>query len=203
MVLTQIFAVFGLAWILNLSLRLLRFTWIYTRPSSLKRYQHSAGDKKPWALITGSTDGIGQQIALQLGSKGFNIFLHGRNRTKLLATKKSLLSSSPNVEVSLLVADALAVGQDLVNQINAMVEQIGDSHLTVLVNNVGGGAPPNMAPLYKTVDQYTPYDIDGIMSLNVRFTAILTSEVLPLLLKHGKPALIMNLGSAAQSGLPW
>lgn len=203
MFLTQIFAVFGLAWVLLISLRLLRFTRIYTRPSSLKRYQNSAGDQKSWALVTGSTDGIGQELALQLASQGFNIFLHGRNRTKLLATKKRLLLASPNTEVALLIADATAVGQDLIKGLRTIVEQIGNSHLTVLVNNIGGGGPPNMAPLYKTLDQYTASDVDGTMSLNVRFTVLLTASVLPILLRSGKPALIMNIGSAADSGLPW
>lgn len=36
-----------------------------------------------WALVTGSTDGIGKEVARQLASRGFNIILMARSSEKL------------------------------------------------------------------------------------------------------------------------
>ena len=38
---------------------------------------------KKTILITGSTDGIGKLAAIRLAKDGHEIFLHGRNATKL------------------------------------------------------------------------------------------------------------------------
>jgi len=36
-----------------------------------------------WAVVTGATDGIGKEFALQLGKAGFNILLVARNKDLL------------------------------------------------------------------------------------------------------------------------
>ncbi len=44
------------------------------------------GPKGSWAVVTGSTDGIGKAIAIELASRGFNIALISRNAEKLKNT---------------------------------------------------------------------------------------------------------------------
>ena len=43
-----------------------------------------------WAVVTGSTDGIGKEIAKHLAKLGFNIVLVSRNIEKLNATAKEI-----------------------------------------------------------------------------------------------------------------
>ena len=43
-----------------------------------------------WALVTGSSRGIGQQIAWGLAGRGCNIIVHGRERQNLDATLAGL-----------------------------------------------------------------------------------------------------------------
>ena len=43
-----------------------------------------------WAVVTGSTDGIGKACAKHLARQGFNIVLIARNLEKLNATAKEL-----------------------------------------------------------------------------------------------------------------
>ena len=43
-----------------------------------------------WAVVTGSTDGIGKECAKYLARQGFNIALISRNLVKLNATAKEL-----------------------------------------------------------------------------------------------------------------
>lgn len=39
--------------------------------------------KESWAVVTGSTDGIGKQLAIDLAKRGFNIVLISRNMDRL------------------------------------------------------------------------------------------------------------------------
>ena len=50
-----------------------------------------------WALITGSSRGVGQQIALGLAERGANIILHGRILENLYKTKELLNDYSVKV----------------------------------------------------------------------------------------------------------
>ena len=43
-----------------------------------------------WAVVTGSTDGIGKECAKHLAGQGFNIVLVSRNLEKLNATAKEM-----------------------------------------------------------------------------------------------------------------
>ena len=50
--------------------------------------------KGAWAVVTGATDGIGKEFAIQLAKAGFNILLVARNK-ELLAQTASEISMSP------------------------------------------------------------------------------------------------------------
>ncbi|MED6145243.1 Very-long-chain 3-oxoacyl-CoA reductase 1 [Stylosanthes scabra] len=66
-------------------------------PKNLKEYGS-------WAIVIGSTDGIGKAMALELASKGLNLLLIGRNPLKLDATSKDIKeNSNNNVEVKSLI----------------------------------------------------------------------------------------------------
>lgn len=79
--------------------------------------------------------------------------------------------------------------------IRAAVE---DLHLTVLVNNVGGVShSPRFAPL----PELPAAGVAGSVSLNALFPLHLTRVLLPALRRHG-PALVVNVGSLADTGMP-
>lgn len=83
----------GLLTSLYLLSKLTNHIYIYhLRPSSLDRCLHrhrrttsgkesESRSSSSWALIT--ADGIGLAFAQELCARGFNVFLHGRNRDKL------------------------------------------------------------------------------------------------------------------------
>ena len=67
-----------------------------------------------WAVVTGSTDGIGKACAKHLASQGFNIVLVARNLEKLNATAKELqeigISQNRQVKTRVITLDLTAPG---------------------------------------------------------------------------------------------
>ncbi|CAH0019986.1 unnamed protein product [Clonostachys rhizophaga] len=184
---------------------------IYILPSRLNRYAHPApnGDE-PWALVTGASDGIGRQFAQELAAQGFNVVLHGRNQAKLSAVEADLQKLHPGRSFKILVADAGAVpcktcisdkhlsdGGRTVN-FDAIRAAVEDLHLTVLINNAGGG-PTN--PVYAPLIESSAEHIINNVSLNALFPLHLTRVLLPFLNRNG-PALLMNISSMADIGFP-
>ncbi|KAL4721478.1 hypothetical protein ACJJTC_014341, partial [Scirpophaga incertulas] len=54
--------------------------------------------------VTGSTDGIGKEYALELGRRGFNVVLISRNLDKLKAVAKEI-ETQHKVKTKIIVAD--------------------------------------------------------------------------------------------------
>jgi 17beta-estradiol 17-dehydrogenase / very-long-chain 3-oxoacyl-CoA reductase len=177
--------------------KLSHFFYPYLRSGSLERYSKHNG---AWALVTGSSDGIGQAIAHELCSKGLNIILHGRNPTKLSKVQSNLLTSFPKTQFRSFVADAGASTEITPAAIRDLVTSIKDLNLTVLVNNVGGTG--NMAADFTTLAEHTTKEIDDLISINMLFTTHLTHALLPLLTRN-QPALIINTGSTSRAGIPY
>lgn len=55
-----------------------------------KKLAKFGAKKGAWAVVTGSTDGIGKEFALQLGKAGFNILLVARNVELLNSTAREI-----------------------------------------------------------------------------------------------------------------
>ena len=58
-----------------------------------------------WALVTGSTDGIGFGFADNLAARGFNVIICARNPEKLALKKKLLEQKHPKVKFAIIQAD--------------------------------------------------------------------------------------------------
>ncbi|KAK4553255.1 hypothetical protein LTR86_009555 [Recurvomyces mirabilis] len=170
--------------------------WQMVRPSTLQVYCHS--EKGSWALVTGSTDGIGRAFADELLNRGFNVLLHGRNKEKLVRVQKEVAGKHPRRTVDYVVADASSYDRVELNVVEKVKQLPGK--LTILVNNVGG---VNTSPTYCAFKDMTAADIDTQININSRFPTHLTSALLPIL-HENRPALIMNAGSAAGNlGVPY
>ncbi|KAH7397934.1 hypothetical protein BKA64DRAFT_673152 [Cadophora sp. MPI-SDFR-AT-0126] len=200
----RVFTTLGIASTSLFTFKALRFIYTYIRPSSIMRYHHlqPLTSQTPWALITGSSDGIGKSYASLLASKGFNIILHGRNPAKLETLRQSMQEVHPDLDFRILVLDASKDGADANREIRDAVDSLRDLHVTVLISNVGGGEKCD-GPFMEPYVLYTPRDIDRLLNVNARFPAQITRAVLPLLQKHGGPALIMTMGSMSDFGMPY
>jgi 3-oxoacyl-[acyl-carrier protein] reductase len=89
------------------------------------------------AIVTGSSRGIGRQIALDLAREGTHLVLNARNEATLAATANE--AEAHGVRVVKVVADLVEPeAADLVA--HTAVETFG--RLDILVNNAGGGGDP-------------------------------------------------------------
>lgn len=193
--LVRTLAAIGAFYSTSLLYSLCSFTYLhFLRPSQLCRYAKAPGGTPAWALITGSSDGLGLGFAAELLANGFNVILHGRNPTKLERVRSALLSQYPSQKIEILVLDAQHDVEDPAT-LSAVTERFHNHHITMLVNNVGG--PGSAAPLCSPHASRTPGHDRIALNINVCFALEMTRVVLPLLMQHGQPACVLNVGSGA------
>jgi gluconate 5-dehydrogenase len=83
------------------------------------------------ALVTGSSRGIGQQLALALAGAGAHVVINGREPDRLQAQQDQMAALGLSVSVACFdVTDAVAVGA-------AIADIEAERPLDILVNNVG------------------------------------------------------------------
>ena len=84
------------------------------------------------ALITGANKGIGLEIALQLGARGFHVIASGRNEERVRGAIEQLQSRNVDAESLLMDVSALESIQEAFKKLSEKTES-----LDVLINNAG------------------------------------------------------------------
>ena len=166
------------------------FALHFAHRSTLLRFRHHKDPKQtPWALVTGSSDGIGKGFAEELCERGFNVVIHGRNAAKLEGVKAELKERYPKVEIRVAVLDVHPVSEKALDE---MVASLSDLYITVLVNNVGGSGP--IKPVFRQFPELAMDEADTLFGINAAFPTRLTAKMLPAL-KTRQPSLVINVGS--------
>lgn len=146
----------------------------------MKLMQH----KKPAALITGASSGIGKALCEEFAKDGYDLILAARNVEKMQA-HAALLQSRYGIQVTV-------IGVDLENvsgaeQLHTEIKQKGIT-LSALVNNAGYGT------FGEFQDTALPATL-GMMQLNMNTLVTLTKLFLPdLIATKGK---LLNVASTA------
>lgn len=93
---------------------------------------------KTFALVTGSSSGLGAEIASALARLGRNVILTGRSAARLRPVAERLGRESPGSEIAILEADLSELDGP-----TTLFDQIGDRQLAIdeLINNAGASAP--------------------------------------------------------------
>lgn len=140
--------------------------------------------KKEYALITGSSRGLGKAFAIQLAQKkGINIILVSLPGEGLAATAEKIKNFG--VDVVFYETD-LTKKKNIVEFAKWANENF---NINILINNAGNGGDCRF--LKADVDY-----IDNIIQINIRATALITRLILPNLLKREK-AFLLNISSMA------
>lgn len=168
----------------------LLFTYdTFLRPGvSLKKF---GAKKGAWAVVTGASDGIGREFAIQLARAGFNVLLAARNQAKLDTVVDDIVNacgSGGGVQTKTFVVD-FATADDA--RWDALLEELKPIEIGVLVNNVG------VSHEFPTdfVDT-SPEELSTIINVNVTATLRITSLIAPSMASR-KKGLILNMGSFA------
>jgi len=138
-----------------------------------------------WALVTGSSSGIGKATACALAACGCNVALMARRRESLEQIQGEILKRCPNVQVKLVVGD---VGSD---EIYTQLKDQGILEDTdFLINNAG------LARGKDPVGTSSLQDWKEMLDTNCLAAFRLTNEVIPHMAKKGAGHVFMT-GSIA------
>jgi len=141
-------------------------------------------DQKEYALITGAGKGLGKAFATELAQRNINVLLTALPGENLSGFCEKL-SSDHNI-----ISDFIECDLTKEKEIQRLVEWVKEHFpLNILINNAGIGGTAEFEKADKTL-------IDNIILLNVRTTALLTHQLLPVL-KKNRPAWVLNVASMA------
>jgi NAD(P)-dependent dehydrogenase (short-subunit alcohol dehydrogenase family) len=137
------------------------------------------------ALITGSTDGLGRELALRLAESGFAVLVHGRDHERGERVVSEIRSNGGSARF--FDADFASL-----SRVRALSQQVMSecTSLEVLINNAGIGTGGRGATRATSVDGY-----ELRFAVNYLAGFLLTNLLLPLVPTGGR---IVNVASAGQ-----
>lgn len=137
-------------------------------------------------LVTGATDGIGRQTALELLRRGARVLVHGRNAAKAAAVAQALTLESGSSAVSPVDGDLSSMAD-----VRRLAENVAAStdRLDVLVNNAG---------VFLHERQLTVDGFETTFAVNHLATFLLTHLLLPKL-RQSAQGRIVTVSSIAHS----
>lgn len=140
-------------------------------------------------LVTGSTDGLGREVALRLAASGAHVIVHGRNQARGAAVVGEITRAGKG-SAAFFAADFASLAN-----VRAFADTIRRRYprIDVLVNNAGVWL--RQGPRQTSVDGHE-------MTFAVNYLAgyLLTRELLPQL-RASAPSRIVNVASQTQSPL--
>lgn len=136
--------------------------------------------------MTGASDGLGKEFALQLARAKFNVVLVSRTESKLVTLAEEITKQFPNVETKILAMDFARNADADYSALNALVS---DLDVSILVNNVGlsHSIPVPFA-------QTPASEMADIITINCTGTLRVTQLVVPGMVQRRR-GLILTMGS--------
>jgi NAD(P)-dependent dehydrogenase (short-subunit alcohol dehydrogenase family) len=138
-------------------------------------------------LITGSTDGLGREVALRLGALGGHILVHGRNAERGAEVVNAINAGMGSAQFYRADLGSLAEVREL-----AAAVLRDHPRLDMLINNAGIGSGTGGGERTESSDGY-----ELIFQVNYLSHYLLTDLLLPRI-KDSAPARIINVASGAQ-----
>jgi len=145
------------------------------------------------ALITGSSKGIGKQIALAIATAGANVCITARNAAQVESTRKEIAEQAPNSKIIGFAADALKLEEQ-----EKLVQEFHDKlgFVDILVCNAGDNT---FQPFHLT-DAKSWWDLN---ELNVRAPVELTRLVYEDFRSRNTGSIVYTSSRAAAHDLPF
>ena len=141
-------------------------------------------------LITGASGGLGREISIEMAKKGCNLFLIGRNKTKLENLKSEIQSINNTISIEYQLTDLR-----ITEQIDSLISNVRQkfSHIDILVNCAGENHR-------KPISESTIEEYDSCMNLNVRAPFILSKEFSKDMINNQWGRIVNIASSSAHNG---
>jgi len=146
--------------------------------------------KGKWAVVTGSTDGIGKAFAMAFARKGLNVVLISRSQAKLDTVAQEIRDKHQGVEVRTVAVDF--IHDDVVGYKLKVASEIEGLEIGVLVNNVG--VSYSLPARFLEMEGGTDENCDSLVKCNVLSLNAMTSLVLPQMVDR-KSGVVINVSS--------
>ena len=142
---------------------------------------------RPVVLITGSTDGLGREVAMRVAATGAHVIVHGRNKERGAAVVADIQKAGKG-SAAFFAADFASLAQ-----VRAFADTISKSYerIDVLVNNAGIWIPSGTRQV--SADGHEMH-----FAVNYLSGFLLTRMLLPRIVAAA-PSRIINVASIAQN----
>ena len=140
-------------------------------------------------LITGATDGIGKEAAIELAKKGCNLILIGRSKEKGEKVVEQIRKvAESHVDIDYFTADLM-----LMKEVSRVADEVSRKYprIDILLNNVGA---------YFAFRDVTEEGFERTFALNHLGYFLMTKKLLPLVEKSDYKR-IVNVSSSAHYGI--
>jgi NAD(P)-dependent dehydrogenase (short-subunit alcohol dehydrogenase family) len=141
-------------------------------------------------LVTGSTDGVGREVALRLGGDGWRVLIHGRDRERGKAVVAAIEKAGGTAEFIAADLSTLAEVRRLADAVQKTTQR-----LDLLINNAGIGSGGPQGVRQESADGY-----ELRFAVNYLSGFLLAHLLLPLIEKSA-PARIINVSSLGQQAI--
>lgn len=154
------------------------------------------GIKGKYALVTGSTYGIGHSIALALAEEGCNVAICARNKERIEETVAEL--KARGIQSIGIPADVM-IPTDIERVMKTIIDSWGT--IQILVNNVGGGGKWGSEDIVETSEDVW---LD-VYSRNALAAIRFTMKAIPFMRKQkwGRVVTVASIQGREGGGRPW
>lgn len=140
-----------------------------------------------YCLVTGASKGIGRDIAMELGRKGFSLVLVARSLSELEQLKQDILTLATKTGTQTIECVALDLAQANAARTLKAHLMTKNIHVAALINNAGASVHGD----FSVMDEDK---VEFLLQLNVAVLTQLTRLLLPPMLARGRGR-VMNIAS--------
>jgi glucose 1-dehydrogenase len=151
---------------------------------------------KKVAIVTGSSRGIGEAIAIEFAKAGYDIVINSRNQEGLSISKQEIMRVAGSTTSILEFPGDIRQEQTCIGIVDAAIQKFG--RIDVLVNNAGINGPEKKSP------KITSEEWDEVIDINLKGCFMCSREVIKkMLLQREKEKVsdysIINISSVHET----
>jgi glucose 1-dehydrogenase len=126
------------------------------------------------AIVTGSSRGIGEAIAIEFAKAGYNIVINSRDKEELSISKREIMNVAESSTSILEFPGDISDEQTCIGIVKAAVKEFG--RIDVLVNNAGINGPEKKSP------EVTSQEWNEVIDINLKGCFMCSREVMKQML---------------------